>query len=70
MQFQSDILDTTIIRPQVHLFFFFSLFISLQITETTALGAAYSAGLTVGIYSSLDEIKSLWKEGKQYVDEG
>lgn len=69
MQFQSDILDTTIIRPQVHLFFF-SLFISLQITETTALGAAYAAGLTVGIYSSLDEIKSLWKEGKQYVDEG
>ena len=42
MQFQSDILDTAVIRPVV--------------TETTALGACYLAGLAVGFWSGLDEI--------------
>ena len=46
MQFQSDILGTTVIRPKV--------------TETTALGAAYLAGLAVGYWESIDHIKSQW----------
>lgn len=47
MQFQSDIINTKVIRPQV--------------VETTALGAAYLAGLAVGFWSGLDEVKSQWK---------
>jgi glycerol kinase len=47
MQFQSDILDTAVIRP--------------QITETTALGAAYMAGLAVGYWNGLHEIEQYWK---------
>ncbi|MBO5107518.1 MAG: glycerol kinase GlpK [Bacteroidales bacterium] len=46
MQFQADILGTDVIRPTV--------------TETTALGAAYLAGLAVGYWESIDHIKSLW----------
>ena len=46
MQFQADILGTSVIRPTV--------------TETTALGAAYLAGLAVGYWESLDHIKSQW----------
>ena len=47
MQFQADILGTDVVRPVV--------------TETTALGAAYLAGLAVGFWGSLDELKSQWK---------
>ena len=47
MQFQSDLLDTRVIRPQV--------------TETTALGAAYLAGLAVGYWDSIDDIKQQWQ---------
>ena len=47
MQFQADILDTAVIRPKV--------------TETTAMGACYLAGLAVGFWSSLDEIKAQWQ---------
>jgi len=47
MQFQSDILNTLVIRP--------------KITETTALGAAYMAGLAVGFWSGLHEIEEYWK---------
>ena len=47
MQFQSDILSTRVIRPEV--------------TETTALGAAYLAGLAVGFWGSLDEIRQQWQ---------
>lgn len=43
MQFQSDVLDTEVHRPEV--------------TEVTALGAAYLAGLAVGFWGSLDELK-------------
>ena len=46
MQFQADILGTSVIRPIV--------------TETTALGAAYLAGLAVGKWGSIDHIKSQW----------
>lgn len=47
MQFQSDILGTKVIRPKV--------------VETTALGAAYLAGLAVGYWSSLDDIRKQWQ---------
>ena len=46
MQFHADILGTSVIRPTV--------------TETTALGAAYLAGLAVGYWESIDHIKSQW----------
>jgi len=47
MQFQSDILQTKVVRP--------------KITETTALGAAYLAGLAAGYWNSKDEIKKQWQ---------
>ncbi|GLB51778.1 glycerol kinase [Neptunitalea chrysea] len=52
MQFQSDVLDVTTIRPKV--------------TETTALGAAYLAGLAVGYWDSMDEIQDIWEEDVQF----
>ena len=51
MQFQSDILNLNIDKP--------------KITETTALGAAYLAGLAVGFYKNKNEIKSKWKVQKE-----
>lgn len=50
MQFQSDVLDTKVIRP--------------IITETTALGAAYLAGLAVGFWKSIDELQQQWQVEK------
>ena len=47
MQFQSEVLGAKVIRPQV--------------TETTALGAAYLAGLAVGFWESIDDVKKQWK---------
>ena len=47
MQFQADILECPVDRP--------------QIIETTALGAAYLAGLAVGVWSSKEEVKTAWK---------
>jgi glycerol kinase len=47
MQFQADILGTSVIRPKV--------------TETTAKGACYLAGLAVGFWGSIDEIKRQWE---------
>jgi glycerol kinase len=52
MQFQSDILDVPVIRPKV--------------AETTALGAAYAAGLAVGFWSGLDELRQNWSEDKTW----
>jgi glycerol kinase len=52
MQFQSDILNTKVIRP--------------TITETTALGAAYLAGLAVGYWKSMDEISGQWLVEKTF----
>jgi glycerol kinase len=52
MQFQADILGIPIIRPTV--------------TETTALGAAYAAGLAVGFWSGIDELRRLWTKDKEW----
>jgi glycerol kinase len=47
LQFQADILNREVVRPVVQ--------------ETTALGAAYAAGLAVGFYGSVEELRSKWK---------
>nr|WP_207654257.1 glycerol kinase GlpK [Caloramator fervidus] len=52
MQFQADILGVNVLRPVV--------------TETTALGAAYLAGLSVGYWKDTDEISSKWKVDKAF----
>jgi glycerol kinase len=52
MQFQADILDATVLRPVV--------------SETTALGAAYLAGLAVGFWKDKQEISSSWKLYRQF----
>ncbi|MEV5538758.1 glycerol kinase GlpK [Saccharopolyspora shandongensis] len=52
MQFQADILGVPVIRPVV--------------AETTALGAAYAAGLAVGFWSSEEDIRSNWAKDKQW----
>jgi glycerol kinase len=52
MQFQADILDVDVIRPRVK--------------ETTALGAAYAAGLATGFWSSPDELRGNWAEDKRW----
>ena len=56
MQFQADILGTSVIRPEV--------------TETTAMGAAYLAGLAVGFWSSIDEVKRQWKAERTFTPSG
>ena len=56
MQFQADVLDTAVIRPQV--------------TETTAMGACYLAGLAVGYWNSLDEIKRQWQADRVFRPSG
>jgi len=52
MQFQADILGVDVVRPKV--------------AETTALGAAYAAGLAVGYWSGTDEIRANWGEDKRW----
>ncbi|GAB2912340.1 glycerol kinase GlpK [Rhodococcus aerolatus] len=52
MQFQADILGVEVIRPQV--------------AETTALGAAYAAGLAVGFWETEDDIRTNWAEDKRW----
>jgi glycerol kinase len=52
MQFQSDIFNTNVIRP--------------MITETTALGAAYLAGLAIGFWSSIDELQQYWEKDRAF----
>ena len=52
MQFQSDILRTPVVRPKVY--------------ETTALGAAYLAGLAVGYWNDVHEIKKQWQVDKEF----
>ena len=52
MQFQSDILNTKVVRP--------------KITETTALGAAYLAGLAVGYWKNIEEIQKQWQVDKAF----
>lgn len=53
MQFQADILDVPVVRP--------------QISETTALGAAYAAGLAVGYWTQLDELRVNWAKEKEWI---
>ena len=55
MQFQSDILNTKVVRP--------------KITETTALGAAYLAGLAVGYWKNVGEIQEQWQVDKEFSPE-
>ncbi len=52
LQFQADILQTEVVRP--------------QITETTAIGAAYLAGLAVGLWKHPDEIQNQWQIDKTF----
>ena len=53
MQFQADLLGIAVVRPAV--------------TETTALGAAYLAGLATGVYRNTDELSSLWQVQRRFV---
>jgi glycerol kinase len=55
LQFQSDLLQTTVVRP--------------VITETTALGAAYLAGLAIGFWKDMDEISGYWKKDRAFKPE-
>jgi glycerol kinase len=52
LQFQADLLGVDVVRPQV--------------TETTALGAAYLAGLAVGFWNSTDELSSHWRADRRF----
>jgi glycerol kinase len=52
MQFQADILGVPVIRPQV--------------AETTALGAAYAAGLATGLWDNVDDLRQNWIEDKRW----
>ena len=52
LQFQADILGIPVVRPVV--------------AETTALGAAYAAGLAVGFWSGLDELRANWQEDRRW----
>ena len=53
MQFQADLLGIPVVRPAV--------------IETTALGAAYLAGLSSGVYRSTDELSRLWRADRRFV---
>lgn len=52
MQFQANLLNTKVVRP--------------QITETTALGAAYLSGLAVGFWKDIEEVKQYWQADKAF----
>ena len=52
MQFQADLLGMPVIRPAV--------------TETTALGAAYLAGLSTGVFNGLDELSAQWRVERRF----
>jgi len=52
MQFQADLLGIPVIRPAV--------------TETTALGAAYLAGLSTGVFAGLDELSAQWRTERRF----
>jgi glycerol kinase len=52
MQFQSDVLGVPVIRPQV--------------AETTALGAAYAAGLAVGFWNAVEDLRANWAKDKEW----
>jgi len=52
MQFQADLLGVNVVRPRT--------------TETTALGAAFLAGLATGVWSDIDELKDVWQAQRQF----
>ena len=52
MQFQSDMLDCSVVRPQIN--------------ETTALGAAYLAGIATGFWSGADEVAAQWVVDRRF----
>jgi glycerol kinase len=52
MQFQSDVFGFDVVRPKV--------------LETTALGAAYLAGLAVGFWNSIDDLQSQWSVDQRF----
>jgi len=53
MQFQADILEVPVLRPKV--------------IETTALGAAYAAGLATGYWKSTDDIRENWRVDRRWL---
>ncbi|MDP1954185.1 MAG: glycerol kinase GlpK [Polaromonas sp.] len=53
MQFQADLLGIPVVRPAV--------------TETTALGAAYLAGLSSGVYANTDELSAMWRAERRFI---
>jgi glycerol kinase len=55
MQFQADVLGVPVVRPEV--------------IETTALGAAYAAGLAVGVWQDLDDLRANWRADRQWTPE-
>jgi len=52
MQIQADVLGVDVVKPVV--------------AETTALGAAYAAGLAVGFWENPDDLRANWQEGKRW----
>ena len=52
MQFQADIVNRVVVRP--------------RIKETTALGAAFAAGLAAGVFSGLDDLRGRWGESRRW----
>ena len=52
LQFQSDLLQATVVRPKV--------------TELTALGASFLAGLSIGFWKNLEELKKYWEEDRRF----
>jgi glycerol kinase len=52
MQFQADVLGVPVVRPRV--------------VETTALGAAYAAGLATGVWSSTEDVRANWREARRW----
>jgi glycerol kinase len=52
MQFQADVLGTAVVRPRV--------------AETTALGAAYAAGLATGLWPDLEALAALWASDRRW----
>ena len=55
MQFQADVIGVRVVRP--------------GLTETTAMGAAYLAGLAVGFWKDVEEIRRQWKVGRNFEPE-
>jgi glycerol kinase len=52
MQFQADIVDRSVVRP--------------RIKETTALGAAFAAGLATGAFRDVDDLRARWVESRRW----